>query len=879
LAAVPRDRLVARLTGIAAARLTLIVAPAGWGKTTLMAQCGERLGEAGAQVAWAALTPEHAAPADFLNLLLAALDAAAPTIGATARRFAARPEGATLDWLVDALIADLRTLPQPLDLLLDDYHFAEGPENNALIERLTDRALDRFRLWLTARRDPALPLARMRVAGLIQRVGPELLALDADEAATLLTGLSGDAPDPAARDQLLSHSEGWPAALQLAGLARQTAASWDEVLTAFGSNMRDVSEYLAAEVFRSLPFELKDFLVKTAVLDRFTAPLCALLTGDSDAADRLRELEERHLFVVPLDDQRQWHRYHHLFQAYLLEELMRREDIDPARLYRLASDWSAAAGMAPEAVSYALKGGAADRAAELIEAHALDMLKTGQMRRMYDWTLKLPPSEVARRPRLLLLRCWALFHLRRPREAATALAQAEAALAGDPGDQGVELHLLRAGIAMAEDDVAAVRRLRRALPVELCQLSHWFRGTLANIFGYAEISLGDFAAGEVLLRQAQLAHMAGGSAFGQVYANCFLGLGSLFQADLNRAVALFDEAEQWAAAAAGANAPGAAVVRVMQGAVAYERGELDRALALVEANAPLLAGICHVELEIWGYLTLARTRAALGDCDGHARAMAQADAAVAAGVHQRQRIRLVGERISRALAQGDLPTARWLADEAGIGDPAPAEDEDAWDRVRFCRAYLRTRLYLAEAHAAEAAGLAAMLTARATREGRMGWAMSSIIVEAQARWQAGESDAAIERLGQALAIARPGGHLRTFSDFGTSLQPLLRRAIGQQGAVLGGANQAWAMRILETLEPPAVRTAKVSRTLAQFSGRELDVLRLLAEGRPNHAIASELMVAENTVKWHLKNIFDKLGVHTRSAAVARYLAEQQTLPT
>jgi LuxR family maltose regulon positive regulatory protein len=480
---VARPGLVDRLAGSLAARLVLVVAPAGWGKTSLLR---EWLAAQDSGAAWLSVGEDDNDPVAFWSRVIAALGAMAPGTGTAALEALAAPGAGTPGRAVTLLIEDLARLPGPVTLVVDDFHRVTSPQVLAGVGLLAEHLPPGLRVVVAARRDPELPLARLRAAGKLAEIRAGQLRFSEAEAEALLNGALGLALPPEEARALWQRAEGWPAGLYLAGLPLRSRTDGHPAAGALADGDRHVFDYLAAEVLAGLPLRLRAFVLRTAVLDRFCAPLCDAVMGSAGAADLLEEADRRQLFVVPLDGARGWFRYHVLFAAALRRELDRAEPGLAPLLHRRAATWHRQHGTAAAAVEHALVAGDWPDARELIAAHWQQFLDDGLAETVTGWLDRLPPAMAAGDARMCITAALAASLHGRPQDAERWLAAAETATPQGPwpgGPASVESAVCfgRALHRWLDGDLAAAEpAARRAAELELeTGTADWRARTLA----------------------------------------------------------------------------------------------------------------------------------------------------------------------------------------------------------------------------------------------------------------------------------------------------------------------------------------------------------------------------------------------------------------
>jgi LuxR family transcriptional regulator, maltose regulon positive regulatory protein len=629
---VPRRRLVNLLVRRGSHKLTLIDAPAGWGKTTLLAEWQDDPAES-RPFAWVSLDKADNDPVRFWTYVLRALGTVQPGLGERALGvLGGRVPSITRDMLPE-LVNELATNARELVLALDDYHLIANHQIHEALELLLERLPERLHLTIATRSDPPLPLARMRVRGELLEVRSDALAFRDEEATALLNGQLGLGLSEVDVARLQQRTEGWAAALYLAALSLRDRADAAGFIGAFAGDNRHVVDYLGGEVLASLPPDRRRFLVHTSILDRLCGPLCDAVTAGSGSAAALEEIERANLFLVPLDTTRTWYRYHHLFGELLRHELHRSEPELVATLHRRASAWYRVAGLVPDAIQHAVGGGDLDQARELIAEHWLGFFNRGELATVAGWLDALPERAVARDPRLAVARVWLALDLGRPDEAGEWLERAERGLRQGwaPGlESGIAL--LRAVHRFKTGDVSqAQAAARRAVELERHGMPFWrtVASVLLGVTLYWRGAIDD--AGPALEEALALAE-ADGNRLAELYALGYLaavhaGRGAVAAADrlLERAAALVQTGP-----AAGEHfaAMMAHLVRAgrleRQGRPADAAGEAERGLELARRGAGLVEQ-CYATLQLAGIrrgqgdldaarALVAASRRALDDC-------------------------------------------------------------------------------------------------------------------------------------------------------------------------------------------------------------------------------------------------------------------------
>lgn len=427
----PRDRigrgaLVARLSDAPGARLALIRAPAGWGKSTLLSQW-RSVEQGQREFAWVTLDPADSDPTLFWAYVLEALASVAPELGARSLTLLRAPGVDLVGEMLPVLIAELAAFERPLVLALDDYHQLEGDAVHAGMRRLLDYLPDHVCVAIATRTEPPLQVPRLRARGQLAEVDAGGLRFSVPEAAVLLNDLLGLGLDDEDVAALHQRAEGWPAAVYLAGLSLRNRIDRHEFIVRFAGDDRHIVDYLGEEVLADLDPDTRGLLLRTSILERVNGPLCDAVAEADGSARKLETLARSNLFVVPLDDQRDWYRYHHLFRACLNAELrLESAEVIP-ELHRRASAWFAAAGEMTEAINHAIAGQNFPAASELLASHWNDAVSTGGLRTVEMWLMALPEAVVTGDARLCLARAWTSFAKGALDEVLPCLETAEAA--------------------------------------------------------------------------------------------------------------------------------------------------------------------------------------------------------------------------------------------------------------------------------------------------------------------------------------------------------------------------------------------------------------------------------------------------------------------
>jgi LuxR family maltose regulon positive regulatory protein len=879
---VTRPRLVDQLDDGLRRGVVVISAPAGFGKTSLLAEWSD-----GQRVAWLSLDAGDNDPGRFWRHVIAALDQAVVGVADRVGPMLGPPVSPALEPIVVALINDVAETPDERDvaLVLDDYHLIDSGAVHSSIGYLLEHRPPALRLVITGRADPPLPLARLRASGALAELRAADLRFTAEEAAALMRESDLDVPEPSV-DALNNRTEGWPVGLQLAALALEGRNDVVDFVRTFDGSHRFVLDYLAEEVLERQTGDVREFLLATSVLDRLSADLCDAVTGRHDSEQMLDTIERANLFLLPLDDVRGWWRYHHMFADLLRVRLRREWPERVVDLHVAAARWFERNGAADDAIRHATASGDAQWAARLVEQHVDALLPRSELATLCRWLDALPDALVDARPRLHLAQ--ALFalvsgHLE---DVEDPLEAAERALPF-ADDEPFEPSTGRAASVVA--NVPAAIALGRAFQAEL-------RGDAVEALRFGQHALAATNDDEAMLRAIIRTHLGVAEwqlgALGDAERDAAFGVeafgaaGQVYQAiracemlgDVQRAQGRLDDA--WdtaeralaiATASEGATHPAGGIAHLAMADVEYERDHLDGALEHVTEAISACRRLVYVTPLANGLATLAWIRQAQRDVAGATDAMEEAarvmpSASVASLLH-----RVPVRRAHLRLAQGDV---------AGAARFARARELGPGDELTYAREpeyLLLARLLMAQDAPDEALELLDRLCDAATAHGRARSTLEILVLQARALAATGDEPAAVTRLADALALAHPQQYVRLFADEGAPMRELVGRLVAAQRrdrGVVGDVPLEHLGRVVRALEPTPTapsssRTGGIPGLVDALTERELQVLGLLAGGKSNREIADELYISLDTVKKHVSHIFTKLGAVNRTEATAR----------
>ncbi len=878
---VARSRLVKQLSdGLTTGhKLTLISAPAGFGKSTLASDWVVNCGQ---QAAWLSLDENDNDPVRFLIYVISALQKISPNLGAGLLDALQSPQSPPIQTVLTALLNEITSLSNNFILVLDDYHLTDARPVDDALTFLIDHLPPQLHLVITTREDPSVPIPRLRARNQLTEIRAADLRFTPSEAAEFLNQVMS--LDLAAEEvaTLEARTEGWIAGLQLAALSMKGQQDVHGFIQAFAGDHRYIVDYLAEEVLRRQPEPVRNLLLQTSILERLNGSLCDAVTAQAGSASKLEQLQRGNLFLIPLDDKRDWYRYHHLFADVLHMHLLTEQpDLVPTLHYR-ASEWFENNNLTADAIRHSLSAKDFERAAELIEKAIPFMRQSRQESTLLGWFKALPDKLFQNHPVLNVNYVGTLMQNGQFDGVESRLRDIEQWLVtpeeirGQPVYVDQEdfqrlpssVHLYRAAIALAKGDVTnATSHASKVL--ELAREDDDFpRGAASSLVGLASWTSGDLEAAYQMFAKG-MSHLQNVG-----YISDVIG-GSLTLADiritqgrLREAMGIYERGLQLATRQGTPALRGAADMHVGMSGLYLERNDLIAAEQHLLKSRELgeLNGLPKNPYR-WR-VTMARIREAQTDLEEAFDLLNEAEPLYLSDFAPNVRpIRALKARVW--VKQGELEKALAWAGERKLS----VEEEPGYlrefEKITFARILMsQYQSSHREPSLNDAIGLLERLLKAAEEGGRVESAIEILILQAHAHQMQKDAPAALSALERALKLAEPEGYIRMFVDEGADMERLLREAATHK--ILPD----YTDRLLSAFEgfgeetPPSA--APVLGSLVEaLSQRELDILRLFKTELSGPEIAQELVIALSTVRTHTKSIYNKLNVNSRRAAVIK----------
>lgn len=875
---VSRARLSDQLDAGLHGKLTLVSAPAGFGKTTVVT---EWITAVKRPTAWLSLDEDDSNPVRFLRYIIAALQTIAPEMGKSILNVLESSQPSITSLLIP-LLNEFAMMPHEMILVLDDYHMLDSKEIDQALAFLIDNQPSQMHLVITTREDPQLPLPRYRARAELTELRASDLRFTLDEATEFLNRAMGLSLMPDDINALTARTEGWIAGLQLASISLQPQENPADFIQSFTGSHHFVLDYLVEEVLNRQPPHIQDFLIKTSMLNRLCAPLCDAIIQDREHSSQtlLRDIQQANLFLVALDNERHWFRYHHLFADLLRKRLGQLASTEINSLHIRASHWYEQHNQRADAIYHALTAQNFELAAEMIEREwASSRSTTIQNRKQRAWMQALPESVYRNRPVLSAAYGWVLLNYGQIDAADLRLRDAEywLDLDGQPGDVNAEMIVIdetefqrlpltvasaRTYYALALGNIPATIHYGQRVLALAAENEHHQRGIVTSLMGLAYWWNGDLASAYQFLAEGlAYMHKLGNVQF--VLSNTF-GLADvrLGQGRLCDAIAIYERGLQIAEAQPFV-IQGLADMYVGLGELYREQNNLDSARDYISKSETLgeQAGLPNWRVRFCKIK--ARMMQTMGEFDEALELLDEAEQLYyPTPLPDIQPIPATRARVW--IQQGQITSALSWAQDRQLAFDSDVRYLNEFDLVTLARIHIALVEEGNDQSSTEKlTHLLERLLDVAEADKRMGSVIEISILQARFHWMQGNREVALTALKRALQLAEPEGYVRVFVDEGWVMKTILSEAIAQDIA------PTYSRQLLMAFENFSENSRPSQPLIEPLSGRELEILQLVANGLSNREVSQRLFITVNTVKGHNRNIYQKLQVKRRTEAVAR----------
>jgi LuxR family transcriptional regulator, maltose regulon positive regulatory protein len=869
---VARPRLLAILSELPAKRLAVIKAPAGFGKSSLAATWAEKLEQGGNGVGWLTIDSDDDEATRFLFYVSQALHHACPDVGAGAIGLILENNLIDPTAILSSLINDLAEIEDDIYLFLEDYHWLSASRIHQAVAYFLKHAPSHCHVVLTTRAEPPLPLATLRAQNQLIEIDAVALRFDMQETKAFLDSTKPGVLELPDVQLLQRKTEGWPAALRIISSMRsQSGLGMKEYVHNLSGSQRPIAAYLA-EMLDGLPVELVDFMLRTAILDRLSGPLCEAVTGSSSSRTILASLAQRQMLLTPLDNDGVWFRYHTLLAEYLRQRLETDRGVEVPELHGRAALWYASRELWTEAVQHAIAAGDSDRAIGWIKNCAMALIKRGDLFTLLEWQRQFPDELMRGQSEVRLAIAWGLALALRFDEAlqlATEIENDIAATHLPESDLLCECQAIRSVAIALKDDS------ERALPLaEDCvkrSRDSWTANVASNVVRFGHLQAGDLKQFYATPWMPYSLEEDRRNVFASVYRRCLQGIAELRQIRLAAAEGHYREGLRIAEQYVGPNSVAAALPTSLIARLLYEQGQLDEAEALVIDRASLISSGTMLDCVRSAYFVLARTATARMNLE---RAHTLLERAENHGISRdwgRLTAAATAEQARLYLNEGRVDEGAACVDRLErLTRKYPAPRICAWSEIQWDHKLAHAHLLGQRERPEEAMSILRELQ-RETEAAHHRYFLIRVEIRISAlQLRIGKVADATTRFRRILAACAGAGLYQIILDEKPLISDLLQTT--QESGNIKTDLIPYVDRLVAGLQRGGQdRLAPTSgaRILSALTPRETDILTLIAEGLSNKEIARSLDIGPETVKSHLKSVFTKLGVERRAQAVSR----------
>ena len=869
---VARPRLLAILSELPAKRLGVIKAPAGFGKSSLAAAWAEKLEQNGNCVGWLTIDSDDDEATRFLFYVSHALHNACPDVGAGAIGLILENNLIDPTAILSSLINDLAEMEDDIYLFLEDYHWLSAPRIHQAVAYFLKHAPSHCHVVLTTRTEPPLSLATLRAQNQLIEIDAEALRLDMQETQAFLDSIRPGVLELSDVQLLQRKTEGWPAALRIvASMPSQSGLAFKEYVHSLSGSQRPIAAYLS-EMLDTLPVEMVNFMLRTAILDRLSGPLCEAVTGLSSSRTILASLAQRQMLLTPLDNDGVWFRYHTLLAEYLRQRLEADRGIEVPELQGRAALWYASHELWTEAVQHAIAAGASDRAISWIKNCAMALIKRGDLFTLLEWQRQFPDELMRGQYEVRLAIAWGLSLALRFDEAlklATDIEGDIAAMRLPESDLLHECQAIRSVAIVLKDDS------ERALPLAQDCMNRssdpWTANVASNVVRLSHMKAGNLKQFHATPWIPYSVEEDRRNVFASVYRHCLNGLAEERQTRLAAADGHYREGLRIAEQDVGPNSIAAALPASLIARIKYEQGQLDEAEAWVIDRASLISSGTMLDCVWSAYFVLARVATARMNFERARTLLERAENQGIARDWGRLSAGAIAEQARLYMNDGRLDEAAACVDRLErLARKYPAPRPCAWSEIEWYHKLARAHLLGQQARSDEAIAILQQLQREAEAMQHRQFLIRIAIRLSAVQLSSGKVAEAASRFRRVLAACAAAGLYQTVLDEGPIISDLLQTT--RESGNVTTDMLPYVDRLVAGLQRAGQdRLAPTSgaRILSALSPRETDILKLIAEGLSNKEIARSLDIGPETVKSYLKSVFTKLGVERRAQAVSR----------